>query len=758
MNSFQRRQRRTTVLLSLGIIACLTTGLYYSRTDAPAAAPTSAAVYQQELNSALQRYRTHTEEQKASLVDKAEDGCPLKAELLFYGACGENTLAELLDVLDGSVVQPKFFLTALEASSYSSMEELAAGAGYEVGVFNDGSSTDLTGVSAETALGNLSRTGTAMQAAYGIQPSSMLLLEQPEDELLYAARAAYIDRVYLAGETAELSEVNSPEAAETLINGLRRGELLALRLSSGTAAQSLSYILDALSDTDLDASAAALLAKPLAETAEPVRSVHTIERAVAFNFSGLGSDEELSDVLDALKNTGATATFFFTAEELETAPERLEGILAGGHALGVSIDTSANDDERELLKKILLTRELLADACGYDGETPVREKNGRASEPLYAAAAAGGFTVVSADLVATKAGDARSSDAASLLAEIMPESWGALRRGEIVHFYLGIYQHDETLGELVTLMVRNRCVYTVRPIMDILGNTEQLYAYPVAQEDILPAVKDAIRPGQLNGDAFTEIRRRYIGINWVNSTSYLPGFTQEEINKLDTTGLVSNKSNMVFLTFDDWGTDATITKLLDILRLHNVKATFFVRTSVVESNPNLLRAIAADGHAIGCHTDGHLPLSIVSANGYSYSELSEAEAEALRDDLVTSYKKLQSIIGDMEVDGQPALSRLFRPPTLAVGKLGLTTVFDCGFTYSVSGSYTTQDYEAKSADALASEIKWKTQSGAVLVMHMSDNSVYTADALDIYLTAMEQGSTPYRFARLTDVLDKGERF
>ncbi len=29
---------------------------------------------------------------------------------------------------------------------------------------------------------------------------------------------------------------------------------------------------------------------------------------------------------------------------------------------------------------------------------------------------------------------------------------------------------------------------------------------------------------------------------------------------LDKTGLVPNDQNMVFLTFDDWGTDETITK------------------------------------------------------------------------------------------------------------------------------------------------------------------------------------------------------
>lgn len=754
MKSFRQKQLRTTILLSAGIAACILAGIHFRGVNSSGQTQTPTAIYQREIDSALQRYRGHTDAQAAELVTGTAEDYSLKTELLFYGSCGEDTFAQILDALGGSAVQARFFLTAVEAGAHSKLAAQAAEAGYEVGVFNDGSSSVLTGVSPETVVSNLSRTSTAIQSAYGMQPSSLLTLEEPEGELLYAAFAAYFDEVYVAGETAELSSIGSRADAEALVGGLSRHGLLAVHLSSGlSSADGLEHILNALDDTDLNARADALLAKPLSESAEAVRSIRTIERSVAFDLSGLGSEAELAGVLDALRNNGATATFFFTADELRANTERIEGILAQGHALGISIDTADREDPRELLGDILLARELLTDLYSYDKDAPVRAKNGNPSEALCTAAAAGGFTAVSADIVPTKTGDARSTDAAEVLSSVMPESWGALRRGEIAHFYLGLYQSDAMLGELITQMVRNRCVYAVRPVMDILGNTEQLYSYPVAKEDMLPEVRDAIHPGQLKGDAFAEIRRRYIGIRWVNTTYYLPGFTQQEINKLDTTGLINNNRDMVFLSFDDWGTDANLTKLLDVLRLHDVKATFFVRTNFVESNPNLLRAIAAEGHAIGCHTDAHLPLSIVSEDGNTYAELSETQAEELRDDLVLSYQKLQSIIGDIEVDGVPALSRLFRPPTLAVGKLGLTTVLDCGFTYSVSGSFTSEDYKAESADALASDLKRNTKSGAVIVMHMSDNSVYTAEALDIYLTELEQGTERYRFARLTDALE-----
>ncbi|MDD3214060.1 MAG: polysaccharide deacetylase family protein, partial [Eubacteriales bacterium] len=234
----------------------------------------------------------------------------------------------------------------------------------------------------------------------------------------------------------------------------------------------------------------------------------------------------------------------------------------------------------------------------------------------------------------------------------------------------------------------------------------------------------------------------------------LPGFTRAEIKQLDKKGMVLNGNNMVFLTFDDWGTDRAITEILNVLERHNAKATFFVRTKNVAYNPNLLRAIAAAGHTIGDHTHTHLPLSIDTGSGRKFTELTDEEALALQKDVVTSYDLLQSIIGDMKTNGHPSLSLLFRPPTLAVGKKGLTTVLDCGFSYSVSGSYSTQDYKATNATKLAAQMKANTKSGVILVMHMSDNSIYTAQALDIYLSEMENkyAENPLKFVGLSEVL------
>lgn len=64
-------------------------------------------------------------------------------------------------------------------------------------------------------------------------------------------------------------------------------------------------------------------------------------------------------------------------------------------------------------------------------------------------------------------------------------------------------------------------------------------------------------------------------------------------------------TNYVALTFDD-GPDRRFTpQVLDVLKKHGVKATFFLMGSRVENLPSITRRIDREGHAIGNHTYWH---------------------------------------------------------------------------------------------------------------------------------------------------------
>jgi peptidoglycan/xylan/chitin deacetylase (PgdA/CDA1 family) len=82
-----------------------------------------------------------------------------------------------------------------------------------------------------------------------------------------------------------------------------------------------------------------------------------------------------------------------------------------------------------------------------------------------------------------------------------------------------------------------------------------------------------------------------------------PGFFKW-IFPLRTWGF-SVSDNQIFLTFDD-GPDPEITPyVLDVLKEHDIKATFFCVGENVKQNPELFKRIKADGHAIGNHTMRH---------------------------------------------------------------------------------------------------------------------------------------------------------
>ncbi|MCL9809296.1 polysaccharide deacetylase family protein [Flavobacterium luminosum] len=69
---------------------------------------------------------------------------------------------------------------------------------------------------------------------------------------------------------------------------------------------------------------------------------------------------------------------------------------------------------------------------------------------------------------------------------------------------------------------------------------------------------------------------------------------------------IPNTQNKVFLTFDDGPTPEITPWVLDVLRKHNVKATFFCIGQNIQKYPELFQRIIAEGHSVGNHTHNHV--------------------------------------------------------------------------------------------------------------------------------------------------------
>lgn len=62
--------------------------------------------------------------------------------------------------------------------------------------------------------------------------------------------------------------------------------------------------------------------------------------------------------------------------------------------------------------------------------------------------------------------------------------------------------------------------------------------------------------------------------------------------------------DIVYMTFDD-GPRAETLLLLDVLKKHRVKATFFITGKYMKGNEETLRRIVAEGHTLGLHSMTH---------------------------------------------------------------------------------------------------------------------------------------------------------
>lgn len=495
-----------------------------------------------------------------------------------------------------------------------------------------------------------------------------------------------------------------------------------------------------------------------ASMVEPLSQVRTCEEAVSFIFAGVPESQELEALLKVLEGIEGRGVFLVSRSDLEKKQEGVARIAGAGHELGMLVQQGEFDNDLTAGLAALSEMEEQLHALGVQGKPVLMQYYGKADSFTRKLAGAGGYLLVQPGREMARVESSRSNNAAQVLQHEFPEDRGVLQRGELVLFRTGTFRAGSSvLPELVLKVATERNVYPVKSVRDILANEGACYTYPLPEKDILPQVKGKIHAGQLKEDLMEVASERYIGIDWVSNLGMLPGFNGSEVSKLDHRGRVKGADNQVFLTFDDWGTDVSITRLLRILRKYNAKATFFVRTQYVPINPNLLRGIAAEGHTIASHTCHQLPLSHDSnGKGFRYVEITDEEAVELGKDLDLAYNEMASIVGDMHHGNLPSLSTLFRPPTLAVSKKGMQVVFDHGHSYCVSGTYTTQDYKATSAESLMRSMAVHTSNGAILIMHMTENSAYTAEALEMYLKKMTKEHPEYRFVGLDEVLSDSQ--
>jgi peptidoglycan/xylan/chitin deacetylase (PgdA/CDA1 family) len=136
----------------------------------------------------------------------------------------------------------------------------------------------------------------------------------------------------------------------------------------------------------------------------------------------------------------------------------------------------------------------------------------------------------------------------------------------------------------------------------------------------------------------------------------------------ETNAIINNKDQrkIAYLTFDDGPSPNNTPKILDILKINNIKATFFIIGKNAEMNPELLKREVKEGHELAIHSYCHI-INIIYKSPDAYVN-----------DIKRCFDIIVSIVGKNSFNG-----KLIRFPdgSFSVSKQFRNAIAKAGYIY-----------------------------------------------------------------------------
>jgi peptidoglycan/xylan/chitin deacetylase (PgdA/CDA1 family) len=222
------------------------------------------------------------------------------------------------------------------------------------------------------------------------------------------------------------------------------------------------------------------------------------------------------------------------------------------------------------------------------------------------------------------------------------------------------------------------------------------------------------------------------------------GFAQEQrLINYESAANIAEK--IVALTLDDGPGVGTTREILDTLKRHGVRATFFVVGQMAAAQPELIQRMVDEGHEVGNHTWSHKVQSNLQAMSGAHTRTGKlspaAEAEIERS---------HGLIHRLTNGKFPIY---FRPPgggmwnwqrRIAVNQWGYDIIqwdVDCGDSHLYNGV-------RPSAAQIKANILRQVKPGSIILAH--DIHQVTVDAMDGTITELKRRG--YRFVTVSELL------
>lgn len=203
--------------------------------------------------------------------------------------------------------------------------------------------------------------------------------------------------------------------------------------------------------------------------------------------------------------------------------------------------------------------------------------------------------------------------------------------------------------------------------------------------------------------------------------------SMDYLKKFDAYYAEDTDKNELFLTFDAGYENGHTAKILDTLKKHNVKATFFVVGNFIETSPDLVKRMVKEGHLVGNHTFTHPDMSEIATEEAFHQELSKLE------DLYekTTGKKMK---------------KYYRPPQGKYSESNLKMAKEMGY-HTIFWSLAYVDWyesDQPTREEALEKMVPRIHPGAIVLLHST--SATNAQVLDELLTKWEEKG--YSFKRV----------
>ncbi len=207
----------------------------------------------------------------------------------------------------------------------------------------------------------------------------------------------------------------------------------------------------------------------------------------------------------------------------------------------------------------------------------------------------------------------------------------------------------------------------------------------------------------------------------------------QELAQYDAYFMGNDSDQVIYLTFDCGYENGNTEPILDALKKHSVPATFFVVGHFLETEPELVKRMAQEGHAVGNHTWHH----------YDIDTLDQETFQAELEDVAKLFQELTG----------KELSPYYRPPEGKCGIYNLKMAEELGYS-TIFWSLAYVDWDTNnqpSHEAALDKLTSRIHPGAVVLLH--NTSQTNGEILDELLTKWEEMG--YTFSPLSELTESG---